>query len=185
MGMELIAAPYLRADRGGFYTEADARRAYAEKLKELVTFLPYMALVDAFQHWVYVDAPEAAGASTIPAQALDAKWSALWERFMPGIDYGGLEAERETGWHRKSHIFTAPFYYIEYGLAELGAMQVWRNALRDPRRAVADYRSALALGGTRGLSELFRAAGGTFAFDRRTVGELMASVEEQLAALAA
>lgn len=180
MGMELLAAPYLPADRGGFYNAADARRAYAEKLKELVTFLPYMAVVDAFQHWVYVDAPEG-----VTAAGLDARWSELWDRFMPGIDYGGLQAEKETGWHRKGHIFTAPFYYIEYGLAQVGAMQIWRNALADQAKAVAGYRAALALGGTRGLSGLFQAAGGRFAFDRRTVGELMALVEEQLAGLAA
>jgi oligoendopeptidase F len=178
MGMELLAAPYLPADRGGFYTETDARRAYAEKLKELVTFLPYMAVVDAFQHWVYVDAPE-----TVTAVDLDAKWCELWDRFMRGIDYTGLQTEKETGWHRKPHIFSSPFYYIEYGLAQIGAMQVWRNALRDQKKAVADYRAALALGGTRGLSELFRAAGGHFAFDRRTVGDLMALVEEQLGKL--
>lgn len=188
MGMELLAAPYLPAERGGFYSESDARRACAEKLRELVTFLPYMAVVDAFQHWVYAEAPEpvtAADASTGSAQALDARWSELWDRFMPGIDYGGLQAEKETGWHRKQHIFTVPFYYVEYGLAELGALQIWRNALRDQSRAVADYRAALSLGGTRGLSELFRAAGGHFAFDQRTVGELMALVEDQLDRLAA
>ena len=175
MGMELLAAPYLPAERGGFYSAADARRAYAEKLKELVTFLPYMAVVDAFQHWVYVDAPE-----NVAAADLDAKWSELWNRFMVGIDYAGLQTEKETGWHRKLHIFGDPFYYVEYGLAQLGAMQVWRNSLKDQRKAVADYRAALALGGTRGLAQLFTAAGGRFSFDRRTVGELMALVEEQL-----
>ncbi len=180
MGMELLAAPYLPANRGGFYSDADARRAYAEKLRELVTFLPYMAVVDAFQHWVYVDAPE-----KVTVSDLDARWSELWDRFMPGIDYDGLQAEKETGWHRKPHIFTVPFYYVEYGLAELGAMQIWRNALRNQAKAVADYRAALSLGGTRGLSDLFRAAGGRFAFDRRTVGELMALVEDQLEKLTA
>ena len=178
MGMELLAAPYLPAERGGFYSAADARRAHAEKLKELVTFLPYMAVVDAFQHWIYVDAP-----GGVTATDLDAKWCELWDRFMIGIDYAGLQAEKETGWHRKLHIFTDPFYYVEYGLAQLGALQVWRNALRDQRKAVADYRAALALGGTRGLAQLFTAAGGRFAFDRRTVGELMALVEEQLGLL--
>ena len=179
MGMELLAAPYLPADRGGFYSESDARRAYAERLQELVTFLPYMAVVDAFQHWVYVDAPE-----ELTSGDLDARWSELWDRFMPGIDYGGLQAAKETGWHRKQHIFTVPFYYVEYGLAQIGAMQVWRSALRDQNKAVADYRAALSLGGTCGLSELFRAAGGRFAFDRRTVGELMVLVEDQLDRLA-
>jgi oligoendopeptidase F len=178
MGMELLSAPYLTSDRGGFYSEADAARAYADHLRGIVTFLPYMAVVDAFQHWIYVDAP-----AGVTAANLDAKWCELWDRFMVGIDYAGLQAEKETGWHRKQHIFTDPFYYVEYGLAQLGAMQVWRNALQDQRKAVADYRTALALGGTRGLAQLFTAAGGQFAFDRRTVGELMALVEEQLGLL--
>ena len=79
MGMELLAAPYLERDRGGFYDEADARRAYAEQLEHIVRFLPYMAVVDAFQHWVYSAAPE-----NVTAGDLDAKWSELWDRFMPG-----------------------------------------------------------------------------------------------------
>ena len=178
MGMELLAAPYLERDRGGFYDEADARRAYAEQLEHIVRFLPYMAVVDAFQHWVYSAAPE-----NVTAGDLDAKWSELWDRFMPGVDWSGLQAEKETGWHRKLHIFEIPFYYVEYGLAQLGALQVWRNALQNQSRAVADYRAALALGYTRPLPELFAAAGAKFAFDRQTVGDLMRLVTEQLGRL--
>jgi oligoendopeptidase F len=122
-------------------------------------------------------------AEDVTAADLDAKWSELWDRFMVGIDYTGLQAEKETGWHQKQHIFTVPLYYVEYGLAQLGALQIWRNALQDQGKAVADYRAALALGGTRGLAQLFTAAGGRFAFDRRTVGELMALVERQLSRL--
>jgi len=180
MAMELLSAPYLEKDKGGFYEEADARRAYARQLRDIVLFLPYMAVVDAFQHWVYVDAPE-----NVTAAELDHVWSNVWDRFMAGIDYSGLQAEKETGWHRKQHIFTAPFYYIEYGLAQLGALQVWRNALRDQSKAVADYRAALALGDTRPLPELFQAAGATFAFDRQTVGDLMSLIMEKLAELEA
>ncbi len=178
MAMELLSAPYLAKSKGGFYNEADARRAYADQLRQIVLFLPYMAVVDAFQHWVYVDAPE-----EVTAGELDRAWSELWDRFMPAIDYTGLQAEKETGWHRKEHIFSAPFYYVEYGLAQLGALQVWRNALRDQTKAVADYRAALALGDTRPLPELFETAGATFAFDRQTVGELMELVFEKLAEL--
>lgn len=180
MAMELLSAPYLGRERGGFYSEVDARRAYADQLRRIVWFLPYMAVVDAFQHWVYTAAPE-----DVSAADLDKTWSDLWDRFMPGIDFSGLQVEKETGWHRKGHIFSAPFYYVEYGLAQLGALQVWRNALRDQQQAVAAYRSALALGYTRPLPELFRAAGARFAFDRQTLGELMALIEEQLARLEA
>lgn len=175
MTMELLSASYLVRSQGGFYNESDARRAYARQLRDIVLFLPYMAVVDAFQHWVYVDAPE-----DVTAGDLDEIWSELWDRFMIGIDYGGLQPEKETGWHRKEHIFSVPFYYVEYGLAQLGALQVWRNALHDQSKAVADYRAALALGDTRPLPELFSTAGATFAFDRKTVGELMALIFEKL-----
>lgn len=180
MGMELLAVPYLSQSQGGFYSEADAQRAYAQKLRDIVTFLPYMAVVDRFQHWVYTEAPD-----NVTAADLDAKWSELWDRFMPGVDYSGLQAQKETGWHRKGHIFTVPFYYVEYGLAEVGAMQVWRNALHNQAQAVADYRAALALGDTRPLPALFQAANIRFAFDRRTVGELMHLVSHKLEELTA
>ncbi|MEA3336986.1 MAG: M3 family oligoendopeptidase [Chloroflexota bacterium] len=178
MSMELLTAPYWRKEQGGFYQEADARRAQAQELKQTVFFLPYMAVVDAFQHWVYVDAPE-----SVSSDELDAKWSDLLDRFMPGVDYSGFQAEKETGWHRKGHIFGVPFYYVEYGLAQLGALQVWRNALQDQSKAIADYRAALALGYTRSLPELFQVAGATFAFDRQIVGELMTLIRDQLALL--
>jgi oligoendopeptidase F len=178
MAMELLGMPYLERRKGGVYTEADARRGFARELRGIVFFLPYMAVVDAFQHWVYVEAPE-----NVSATELDARWSALWDRFLPGVDYSGLRAEKESGWQRKPHIFSDPFYYIEYGLAELGALQVWRNALRDPVQAVADYRAALALGNTRPLPALFKRAGARFAFDREMVAGLMALIREQLAAL--
>lgn len=167
MGMELLASPLLEASEGGFYSADDASRARAEHLSGVIEFLPYMAVVDAFQHWVYSEAPE-----DVTARDLDAAWDRLWTRFMPGVEWGGLEAERMTGWHRKLHIFESPFYYVEYGLAQLGALQIWRNAQKDPRAALAAYRTALALGHTRPLPELFEAAGARLAFDAETVGEL-------------
>ena len=176
MSIELLAAPYLRKEQGGFYDRRDAARAYADHLEEIVTFLPYMAVVDAFQHWVYAAAPE-----DVTAADLDAKWSALRDQFMPGLDVSGLEDARATGWHQKEHIFSAPFYYIEYGLAQLGALQIWRNALRDPAAALSDYRRALALGYTRGPAGLFAAANARFAFDRSLLRELMAAIEGELA----
>lgn len=178
MAMELLAAPYLAKDQGGFYSETDARRARAEHLWSMLKFLPYMATVDAFQHWVYIEAPEA-----VTAEQLDAVWQDLYQRFMSGINWDGFEDVQTTGWHRKQHIFEAPLYYVEYGLAQLGAQQVWRNALADQAQAVAQYRSALALGNTKPLSQLFAAAGAKFAFDRATVGELARLVDQHLTAL--
>lgn len=176
MAMELLAAPYL--DRG-FYTTEDAARAQIEHLESRILFWPYMAVVDAFQHWAYTN-PKGND-----PEACDQKWAELWDRFMKGIDYSGLETEKATGWHRKLHIFTVPFYYIEYGLAQIGAVQVWRNSLSDPAAALASYRKALALGCTVTLPELFTAAGGKFAFDSATLGELVGLMESRIDELSA
>ncbi|MGI4790049.1 MAG: M3 family oligoendopeptidase [Janthinobacterium lividum] len=175
MAMELLALPYLDQSQGGFYTPEDADRARQEQLEKIVLFLPYMAVVDGFQHWVYAEAPE-----NVTAADMDAQWGSLWDRFMGGVDWSGLEAERVSGWHRKLHIFTVPFYYVEYGLAQLGALQVWRNALTDQADAVKRYRAALALGNTRPLPELYAAAGARLAFDPETVGELAQLVASHL-----
>lgn len=175
MGMELLSAPYLTRDGGGFYTPAEAARARSEHLSGILTFLPYMAVVDAFQHWVYTHADAAADSA-----ACDEAWDGLWARFMPGVEWTGFEAERMTGWHRKLHIFHVPFYYVEYGLAQVGALQVWRNALRDQKNAVATYRAALRLGGTRSLSGLYQAAGVEFRFDAPMLHDLVALIEETL-----
>jgi oligoendopeptidase F len=178
MAMELLAAPYLTRDQGGFYSPEEAARARIEHLENSLLFWPYMAVVDAFQHWVYTQ-PQLA---RDPAEC-DACWSALWDRFMQGIDYSGLDEHKVTGWQRKVHIFQDPFYYIEYGLAQLGAVQVWRNARKDQAGAVAAYRRALSLGGTASLPELFRTAGAHFAFDADTLAEavqLMVGTIEEL-----
>lgn len=180
MAMELLAGPYLSDPETGFYTEAEAARARIKHLEGVVLFWPYMAVVDAFQHWAY-ETPDHA---TDPG-AVEAKWTELWERFMPGVDWSGLEFERAMGWQRKLHIFGVPMYYVEYGMASLGALQVWRNSLSDPRGAVQAYRRMLALGGTRPLPELFAAAGAKFAFDDATLGEAVGLVETKLAELQA
>jgi oligoendopeptidase F len=178
MAMELLAAPYLHRGDGGFYDEADYARARVEHLEGILAFWPYMAVVDGFQHWAYAN-PEAG----VDPAACDAAWDGLWARFMGAIDWSGLDAERVTGWHRKQHIFRAPFYYVEYGMAQLGAVQVWRNALADQAGALAAYRRALALGGTATLPELFAAAGARFAFDTATVQEAVDLIEQTIADL--
>jgi oligoendopeptidase F len=178
MSMELLASPYLTKEYGGFYTEAEAARARIEHLEGIITFLPYMAVVDAFQHWVYTHVDEAAEAANC-----DAVWDNLWARFMSGVNWEGFEDARQTGWHRKPHIFDSPFYYIEYGMAQVGALQVWRNSLHDHKGAVAAYRQALAVGSTKTLPELFAAAGAEFRFDGDMLAGLVALVEETIRAL--
>ncbi|MBA3870203.1 MAG: M3 family oligoendopeptidase [Anaerolineae bacterium] len=180
MSMEMLAAPYLTKDKGGFYTPAEAARARIEHLEEILTLWPYIALVDAYQHWIYTHIDEAAD-----PENCDEQWVKQWERFMPGIDYSGLENALLVRWRRQSHIFQDPFYYIDYGLAQVGALQVWENALQDQAQAVQKYRSALALGSTRTLPEIFTAAGATFAFDVATFGRLVRLLESTLAQLVA
>lgn len=178
MAMEMLGAPYLTAEQGGFYSREHAARARIEFLEACLLFWPYMVVVDAFQHWAY----ENIWAAGDPARC-DAKWTELWERFMPGVDWSGLEDERATGWQRKLHIHEEPFYYVEYGLAQLGAFQVWGNALKEQAGAVAAYRKALSLGGTATLPQLYTTAGARFAFDEGTLSAAVRLAEETISAL--
>lgn len=175
MTMELLGAPYLAKSEGGFYNDSDAARARIEHLEGLIEFWPYMAVVDAFQHWVYTHPQDAMNPDNC-----DEEWARQWDRFMRGIDYSGLQAEKETGWHRKLHIFQIPFYYVEYGLAQLGAVQVWNNSLKDAAGATRQYRQALALGGTVTLPELFSKAGANFAMDSATLNQAVSLAERTI-----
>ncbi|MEY4855900.1 MAG: hypothetical protein RLZZ97_730 [Gemmatimonadota bacterium] len=178
MSMELLAMPYFVAP-GGYYTPDQARVAWLEHLEDVLVSLVHIASVDAFQAWIYTDP---AGADR---DARDAKWLELRQEFESGVDWTGLERERVGRWYRQLHIFELPFYYIEYGLAQLGALQVLRRAVADAADAVAAYKRFLALGGTRPLPELYAAAGVTLVFDAETMAELVAFVEERIAALRA
>lgn len=175
MSMELLAAPYLVKEKGGFYSEEDAARARIEHLESMIYFWCYMSVVDGFQHWAYTHTDEAKD----PVNC-DAKWSELWDTYLPGVDWTGLEDIKATGWHRKLHIYNVPFYYIEYGLAQLGAAQVWRNSLSDYDKALSDYRHGLSLGNTKPLPELFAAAGAKLAFDAETLGEIVELIENTI-----
>jgi oligoendopeptidase F len=179
MAMELLSAPYWARSEGGYYSADDYRRARIDHLERIILFFPHCATVDAFQHWVYTDP---AGAD---ADARDAKWISLRQRFEQGVDYSGLRAEWIARWYQQLHIFEVPFYYIEYGIAQLGALQIWRNSLKDQAGAVARYRHALGLGSTRPLPELYEAAGIKLAFDAATIGELVKLTEEELERLEA
>ena len=178
MSMELLAAPFIDEDNGGYYSEEDARRSRAELLQGIVLFFPHCASVDAFQHWIYLDRDGR------DADARDQKWLELRRRFEgQSVDWSGLDAERIARWYQQPHFFASPFYYIEYGIAQLGALQVWRNSLRDGGEAVRRYRDALALGATQPLPELFKAAGARLIFDSAGMKELISLVEEELAKL--
>lgn len=169
MSMELLGA----VDTQVFYNDADARRSYRELLEGIVQILPWIATVDAFQHWIYHHPGH-----TRPERK--AAWTDLAERFGGLVDWSGYEEIRAHNWQRQLHIFLYPFYYIEYGIAQLGALQIWRNAREDRQKAVAAYRKGLALGGSRPLPELFEAAGARFDFSEATLAPLMLAVREEL-----
>ena len=169
MAMELLGARNLQR----FYSDKDADRSYRQLLEGIVLILPWIATVDAFQHWIY----------THPDHTHDDRqraWTAILDRFGGIVDWSGYEQARAHHWHRQLHIFLYPFYYIEYGIAQLGALQVWRRALDDRAGAVAAYRRALSLGGSRPLPQLFEAAGIRFSFRQETLAPLMDAIRQEL-----
>ncbi len=178
--MELLSEPYLAEDQGGFMSREDAARTQLLNLEEKLLFWPYMAVVVAFQHWVYENHDQAKS-----PDACDAIWSDLIDEYMPGINWEEYEDVKMTGWHRKLHIHQVPFYYIEYGLASLGAFQIMQKAQQDLGKALQDYRQSLALGGTVPLPDLYRAAGANLSFDADTLGEVVQLIEDKLAVLEA
>ena len=177
MSMELLAAPYITKEHGGFYNSDDANRARIEHLEKTIMFWPYMAVVDGFQHWAYTNPEDAMDPTNC-----DAEWTRLWKRFQTfdDLDSSDFEDIIATGWHNKLHIYHVPFYYVEYGMAQLGAIQVWGNALKNQKEAVEKYRYALSKGGNATLPELFEAAGAKFAFDEDMLTYAVNLIDNQI-----
>ncbi len=173
MSMELLAMDHYDI----FYGPGENfTRAKREQLEGCVTVLPWIALIDQFQHWIY----------TTPGhtrQQRTDKWLELARRFMSGLDWSGLEPALEAFWHKQMHLYHAPFYYIEYGIAQLGALQLWLKSRDDMHQAMSNYRAGLRLGGTETLPKLFAATGLQFDFSIKTVGPLMNAVKTELAEL--
>jgi oligoendopeptidase F len=170
--MELLGSEFLEE----FYAAPEANRARRTHLEGIVSIFPWIATVDAFQHWIY----------THPGHSREERrraWLSLMDRFGGDVNWSGLEEARAHLWHRQLHIFLEPFYYVEYGIAQLGALQVWLNSKRGKAEALRAYQRGLALGGSRPLPELFAAAGCRFAFDRQTVKPLVELVKNELAKL--
>jgi len=169
MSMELLGNEFIEE----FYSAADAKRARRVHLEGVVAVFPWIATVDAFQHWIYTHPGHSRAERS-------AAWMELMDRFGGDVDWSGHEAARANLWHRQLHIFTHPFYYIEYGIAQLGALQVWANSKRDKVKALNNYKKSLVLGGSRPLPELFAAAGCTFKFDAATFKQLIELVRTEL-----
>ena len=169
MAMELLGNEFLEE----FYSTAEANRARKTHLEGIIGFFPWMATVDAFQHWIYTHANHTRAERK-------AAYLKLMDRFGGDVDFSGFEEVRAHSWHRQLHIFIHPFYYVEYGIAQLGALQVWANSKADKAKALSDYKKSLALGGSRPLPELFAAAGCKFQFDAATIKPLIQLANSEL-----
>lgn len=172
MSMELLGNEFIEE----FYSADDAARARRVHLEGIVGVFHWIATVDAFQHWIYTHANHS-------REERRKAWLSLMDRFGGDVDWNGFEQARANLWHRQLHIFLHPFYYIEYGIAQLGALQVWARSKRDKARALNEYKKSLALGGSRPLPELFSAAGCQFEFSEKTIQPLAAMLGHELGKL--
>ena len=171
MSMELIGMSNLKP----FYEddhEAISRSILCE-LTDVIWLFPWVASVDSFQHRIY-SFPEHTASDRTDI------WNEIMDRYDAGIDYSGLEAVRGNLWQKQLHIFECPFYYIEYGIAQIGALQVWANFKKDPKKAIDDLFRAESLGSSRPLPELFAAANIKFDFTPKTLEPLMQVVWDEL-----
>ncbi len=157
-----------------FYNAEDVIRAKTDHLEDILKVLPWIAQIDEFQHWIYEN----------PTHTIDerkATWIKLNQEYGVGLtDWTGYEEIRDNSWQRQMHLFEVPFYYIEYGIAQLGALGVWKNSLTDYPKAIADYKEALKLGYTKSIPEIYETAGVAFRFDQEHLRSIAAFVSEQL-----
>lgn len=170
MATELLARPHLDE----IWRGEELRRALDDRIVAVLALLPWYAMVDAFQHWAYTRPGHS-------AEERRARWRELEARFRPWTDWTGLEEAMGTGW-QFHHVFALPFYYVEYAIAQAAALRIWLASLRDRRGTLERFRGALALGATRPLPELFRAAGTEMMFDEATLREVVRDSMAQLGA---
>jgi len=171
MSMELLSMEHWDVF---FPDQEDLKRAKMEQMEKVLRSLPWICLVDKFQHWIYEHPVHT-------HQERGEKWTEFASGFESKvIDWSGFEDGRESDWHKQLHIFEVPFYYIEYAFAQLGAIAVWRNYKRNPEESILKYRKALSLGYTRTIGELYEVAGVKFEFSGSYVRELVNFVREEI-----
>jgi oligoendopeptidase F len=157
-----------------FENKEDLKRAKEHQLERVITIFPWIAVIDKFQHWIYEN----------PNHSLEErsqKWVEIFHEFSDNvIDYSGLERYVENGWQKQLHLYEVPFYYIEYGIAQLGAIGLWMQYKKDREKALDNYVNALSLGGTKTLPELYQAAGLKFDFSPENIKTLMEFVNEEM-----
>jgi oligoendopeptidase F len=171
MAMELMSMEEWETFFAG---KEDLQRAKEHQLERVITIFPWIAIIDKFQHWIY----------EYPAHTHEertATWNEILNEFQDDIiDYSGLETYRINGWQRQLHLFEVPFYYIEYGIAQLGAIGMWMQFKENKEQAIDNYCRALALGGTKTLPQLFETAGLKFDFSPERIKVLMEFVKRQV-----
>ncbi|MDQ2658088.1 MAG: M3 family oligoendopeptidase [Bacteroidota bacterium] len=171
MSMELISMDHWDI----FFTdESELNRARREHLEDIIETLPWVATIDKFQHWIYEN-PE----HTVEDRRRE--WNKIFSQFADTVtDWSGLQDARDYLWQKQLHLYEVPFYYIEYGMAQLGAIAVWRNFRNDPKKGLEGYQNALKLGYLRTIPEIYAAANVKFDFGRQYIRELMAFVRAEL-----
>lgn len=174
MSMELLTMKHWNE----FYPNSkDEKRAKKEHLEDILKVLPWIAQIDAFQHWIYLN----------PSHNLEDRneqWLSLCQRFGTGLtDWTGYEDQLMNSWQRQLHLFEVPFYYIEYGIAQLGALGIWKNSLQDEPKTIKQYKEGLSLGYTKSLPMIYESAGVPFDFTQNHLKELISFVKKELSLL--
>lgn len=171
MSMELLSMKYWDV----FYEDdSDLRRAKQDQLESVIVILPWIAQIDEFQHWVYEN----------PNHTIEnrkEKWLELSNSYSTGlVDWAGHEEVRMNSWQKQMHLFEVPFYYIEYGIAQLGALSIWKNSIENENKALTDYKKALMLGYTSSIPKIYQEANVSFDFSEAYIDDLMKFVDLQL-----
>lgn len=174
MAMELISMDHWDV----FFTDAEElKRAKRYQLRDVLKTLPWVAVVDAFQHWIYTNPNHTTEERT-------EAWKTIFTKFGAGfVDWSNYQTALENLWQKQLHIFEVPFYYIEYGIAQLGAIAVWKNYKENPEKGLHNYLEALKLGYTKSMKEIYQTAGISFDFSAAYIKELIDFVQKELAKL--
>jgi M3 family oligoendopeptidase len=169
MGMEYLSMPYM----GEFFGDEHATRFRRNRWKEAVELFCYVSIVDEFQHWVYAH-PEAT------PDERDAAWNRIWDHYRPGLDFTGIEDYKQARWYAQGHIYWMPFYYLDYAIAETGAMQLALMDTENHEQALETYMNLCRIGGTKSVLDIFAAAGLRSPFDPEVIRDLMNHAAKEL-----
>lgn len=171
MSMELITMDHWDVF---FDTDEDLKRAKIQHLEDIISTLPWVATIDKFQHWIYQNPNHT-------QEERKTEWVKVYEQFTDNqTDWEGLEQFKSWMWHRQLHVFELPFYYIEYGIAQLGAIGVWKNYKENPQKGLEGYLAALQLGYTQPIGQIYKTAGIEFDFSSDNIANLMEFVKNEL-----